>query len=136
MQRPRLGAEQPRLSAAIRRTLDTAMKQSGHSLRRRLETSCAMAPRDVDALTYAAGDLVWQRITQVEHSIADNADEPDVQEFLQVVAAQSDEFRAVLTRLVDSSAVGAFLEGWVAGTIYAFEKADARKHARRGMPGR
>lgn len=133
--RSRANGQGPRMSASIRKTLDIAMGQSGHSLRERLIVCCRMPKRDVEGFVEAASDLYWLAINRAQDTMSRDEDE-DVQRFITAINEASEEFRVQLARFLDTAGGAAFLEGWVAGVIYSSEKEQALVNASRRRPGR
>lgn len=123
------------LSAHLRRTVDTAMAQSGYSIRKRLEVSCDIAPRDVDPLCDALRDLHWTAIDRAQDYVARSEDPALVAAYAAIGRMTEDE-QSGLIAFMEMAASGALLEGWIAGTLASHAKAHTRAQTRNQRPGR
>lgn len=123
------------LSAHLRRAVDTAMGQSGYSIRNRLEISADIAPRDVDPLCEALRDLHWTAIDRAQDLLG-TTEEPTLVAVREVIVNMTEEQKSGLVAFVEIAAGGALLEGWIAGAIATCEKAKTRSKTQQQRPGR
>lgn len=135
----RNGEPRPRVSAPIRKAIEVAERQSKHSLRRRLEVSCQMSTRDAAALPYHTDQLyayVVERMMDVWDDDESDLEAARLMRFLRTLQDEDEPLLVELFGLLAMCCSGAVMEGWIAGVIYASEKAQAITHARNGRPGR
>jgi hypothetical protein len=130
----RINGEQP-MGATLRRTIDIAIRQKDHTLATRFDATCKVPRRDVTSMLDAAHPLYWQAVEMAQNVVSNDEREP-AQKLIAYVEAMPDDVANAFASFIDLCASGAFMEGWVAGSIHCQEQRVTRKRTTRQRPGR
>lgn len=134
----RLNGRAPRLSATMRRAVDAAVKQKDHTLATRFDASCGVARPEINEMLDAARELYWQAV-EMAQNVVGNDEREGAQHFDKVMRELMKNDPVVedfFGSFIDLIASGAFMEGFVLGSIHAQEHRVTRRRLRNQRPGR
>ena len=134
----RLHGDTGRMSATLRRAVEIAVKQRGHTLATRFDASCAIRRPEISPMLDAAHELYWQAVEKAQEVVAEDERAP-AQHFDKVMRQLMKDDPVVegfFGSFVDLIAQGAFMEGFITGSIHAQEQKVTRRRTRNQRPGR
>lgn len=126
------------MGATLRKAVDIAVQQKDHSLATRLDASCQIPRPEVNVLLDAAHPLYWQPVEQAQN-LLDADERPEAVRFektMRGLMEADEEFAKFFSGFIDLIAGGAFLEGFVTGSIHAQHQKVTRHRTAQQRPGR